>query len=79
MDNLGIQVFTTLYHLRITISGLLHFSIKLDQLIGIQSWIVSNSSFRIEYYTKTGKITCEYDDELKWTTILKGLELIDII
>lgn len=79
MDNQEIKVFTTLYHLRVTISGLMHLSVKLDELVGIQSWIVSNASFRIEYYTKTGKITCEYDDKLKWITILKALQEIDII
>jgi hypothetical protein len=79
MDNPDIKVFTTLAHLRVKINGLLHFSISLDQLVGIQSWIVASGSYRIVYYTKTGKITCEYDNRNNWELILRGLEKIDII
>ena len=79
MDRPEIRVFTTLYHLRITINGLLHFSLKLDDLVAIQSWIVASGSYRIVYYTKTIEIVCEYDNRDNWQTILKGLCAIDII
>jgi hypothetical protein len=79
MANPEIKVFTTLAHLRVTINGLLHFSTKLEELVGIQSWIVAPCSYRIVYYTKTTKITCEYDKRSNWEAIIKGLETIDII
>ena len=79
MDHPKIEVVTSFTHLRIYINGLLHFSVILDELVGIQSWIVSQRSYRIEYYLKSRKIICEYDSRQTWESILKGLHEIDII
>lgn len=79
MDQSELSVYLTLSNLRIKINGLLHLSIKLEDLIGIQSWIVSDSKYCIEYYTRGSKILCEYDNKKIWKYILEGIENIEII
>lgn len=62
--------------LRIYFDDILHLYIKMNDLIGIQSWIDINSGgFFIEYYFSTGpKITCNYNVRTRWTEMLKLLE-----
>jgi hypothetical protein len=62
-------------YVKIFINGLLHFSIKYNDIISIQTWIMSNGWYCIEYYVK-GKeesILSEYDDFEKWSAIVKLL------
>ena len=75
----NISVKITLEHLRIYINEILHISIKLDEILGIQSWIHSKKSYKIEFYLKKSTILCVYDNFYKWKTILTGIDNLDII
>ena len=59
--------------LRIYIDGLIHVNIRLDELVGIQSWEQGGLCY-IEFYLKTTFIKCEYNKPELWKEILKVLE-----
>jgi hypothetical protein len=59
--------------LNVYIDGILHLALTIYDL-QLQSWKKSKSSYWIEFTTKTGVITCEYNSLEKWKRIL---ELID--
>jgi len=68
--------------IKVFIDNILHLSIKRDELIGIQSWIMGyddNRKYHIEYTTKTSVIESEYDKLEKWQAILKLLDENEII
>lgn len=61
--------------LRIYINGILHIQLKLQDLIGFQSWIHGEREYYIEYYFQgNNKITTAYGEKDKWVAILKLLE-----
>jgi len=73
-----IKVETNYNSLRIFINGILHLSIKKNELISVQSWLIENL-YIIEYTTKDTEILTEYVDRETWETILKGLVETNII
>lgn len=63
-------------YLKIFIDNSLHLCILYNSIISVQSWINRKNSYFIEYTTKQGKVTCEYNDIKKWKTILGLLNTI---
>jgi hypothetical protein len=64
--------------IKIYINDLLHLCIKIDEYIGVQSWIDDYSKYRynINFHFKNNTdILCEYDDRNLWESILKQLDL----
>lgn len=60
--------------LAIYFNEIVHVYIRINELVGVQSWIGANSFF-IEYYFRDGaKITCTYDIRSRWIDMLKVLE-----
>lgn len=55
---------------KVSINGTLHLSIKMDELVGVQSWKFKDSKHTIEFTTKTGSIIAEYDSENLWKEVL---------
>ena len=79
MKETKIECVTTMTHLRVYIQGLLHLSIRLNDIEGIQSWIVSDKNYRIVYYMRGREIVSEYEKRSNWETVLSGLAAIDLI
>ncbi len=67
-------------NLKIYINDIIFLSIKHNQLIGFQSWILGQEikKYCIEFYTTSGDILTEYDDCSKWKDILKLLDTADL-
>lgn len=61
------------YDLRILIDGLPHIYILRDEFVGFQTWADDESMFVIEYYTKTNKITTQWNNKEKWEQLIKSL------
>lgn len=60
---------------RIYFDDILHLQLKLNDLIGFQSWIHGEKEFYIEYYfINNSKITTAYGEKERWKTVLKLLE-----
>jgi len=72
-----IKVETNFYQLRIYIDDLLHLSIKLKDLLAIQSWGHRKDKYIIEYNMKQTTVKSEYQNKKDWQEILKQLSLID--
>lgn len=68
-----IKVIVELAFISIFIDGLLHFTIRRDPLIAIQSYRNGHLSYIIEYETDSKMVTTEYNKKEIWETILKGL------
>jgi len=64
--------------LRVYIKGLLHLSIDISELVGIQSYTYNNR-WHIDFITKTNVIECWYTNKQIWETILKDLDKIDLV
>jgi len=71
-----IKIITLDKILKVYFNESLHLTLKLDDLIGIQSWIEGdiNKKYFIEYYLKDNSIQCEYNVIEKWLTILDLLD-----
>lgn len=66
--------------LRIYIDNILHLSIKQEELIGFQSYIMGTQDFFIEFYMKNGPIIeCKYTKKEIWIEILNQLDKITTI
>ena len=65
--------------LRVYIKDLLHLSIDLSELVGIQSYTYNNDRWHIDFITKTAKIECWYTSKELWESILKGLDQINLV
>jgi hypothetical protein len=65
---------------KIYINGLIHLMLKKDRLLGFDSWILENASFKycIEFYLQGGTILLEYDTQEKWAAVLKLLDRKDL-
>ena len=64
--------------IKIYINDLLHLCIKIDEYIGMQSWIDDYSKYRYNInfnFKNNTDILCEYDDRNLWVSILKQLDL----
>ncbi len=62
--------------IKILIDDILHLSIKQEELIAIQSWIMGygpEAKYHIEFTTKTQAVNSEYDNIEKWKNILNLL------
>lgn len=60
--------------LKIYFNGLLHLHLKLNDLVGIQSWIHGEKEYYIEYTFKEGKVTSAYEDRGRWEEVLAILD-----
>lgn len=69
-----IKVIRTFNAIRVMFNGVLHLHIARDDLLGVQSWVRESQKpitcWSIEYTLRGGVITCDYDSEEKWRTIL---------
>lgn len=65
--------------MRIYINDLLHVSLKLSALLGINSWIEGDNQdqYFIEYTLVGGVIQCEYNTEAKWVSVLQELNKLN--
>lgn len=77
-DN-NVEVRHNMLSLRIFINGYLHLSLKVRELVGLQSWVTDDGLFKIEYVTRTSRILAEYTDKKLWQRILKALEKVQEI
>lgn len=60
--------------LKILIDGAIHLQLKLNDLVGFQSWIHGEKEYYIEYYFTGGaKITTAYGEKERWCQILEVL------
>lgn len=74
---MNITTKKTCKYFKIYINQTLHLSIKIDEYLGVQSWIDENTLYRynIEFYLKNRKsIVCEYEDRVLWESILKQID-----
>ena len=67
-------------NLKIYINDIIFLSIKHNQLIGFQSWILGQDikKYCIEFYTTSGDILTEFDDYNKWKEILHLLDINEL-
>lgn len=65
--------------LRICIDGLLHLSIDISELVGIQAFTWSDDRWHIDFITKTNTIECWYTNKQLWEDILKSIDGIDLV
>lgn len=65
--------------LRIYLDGIMHVSLLLDKLVGIQSYRFSPNRYCIEYVMSGNKIESWYDKEEVWMEILRELSYIELI
>ncbi|MBX2907695.1 MAG: hypothetical protein KF744_16740 [Taibaiella sp.] len=77
--NGNVEVKHNMLSLRIFINGYLHLSLKVRELVGLQSWGTDDGLFKIEYITRTNRILAEYTDRNLWQRILKALEKVQEI
>lgn len=77
MPDISVKVVSD--HLRIYINGLLHISVDISELVGIQSWKFGIYRFSIEYIFKTTSIETWYTEREIWEAILRGFEPIGLI
>jgi hypothetical protein len=66
-------------HLRVYINDILHLSIDIRELVGIQSYKYGDYKFAIDYNMKTTLIETWYTHKEDWEKILQGLEKIELI
>lgn len=55
---------------RILINGIPHLKFLKSEYLGILSWYVSKSDFKIEIYLKGSTIKTEYNSFEKWKSVL---------
>lgn len=61
--------------IRVHINGVLHLQLARSKLLGVQSWVMRESTkFCIEFTMVGGVIVCDYDDVGKWRSILEQLD-----
>lgn len=65
--------------LRIFINDVLHLSLDISELVGIQSYHYGDYRFAIDYNMKTTLIETWYVNEEMWKDILAGLAKITIV
>lgn len=53
-----------------------HLIIKMEDFIGLQSWIDNENLYVIEFHMKNGNILSEYVNKNHWEKILKLLDEI---
>jgi hypothetical protein len=65
---------------KIYINELIHLMLRKDKLLGFDSWILENASFKycIEFYLQGSTILLEYDTREKWEAILRLLDRNDL-
>lgn len=63
-------------HFKIYINGLIHLNLKMDEFIGIKSYMEPDktSQYFIEFHMKTKMILCRYNQKSKWISMLKLLD-----
>lgn len=61
-------------YVKVYINELLHLMFDHQSFQGFQSWKEAKNWFSIEIYLKDREILCAYDDEEKWSQILKLLD-----
>lgn len=78
MAKVNVRAEVKFNRLRVYLNGAMHISIKFDDIVGVQSFIIDNYC-HIEYYTKETVIESTYLRKDTWLRILKALEKINII
>ena len=76
---MSVEVKIKYTHLRIYIDGLLHSSIKVDEIVGIQSYLHGKQKYYINYTTKTNTVETMYVKKCIWERILKQLDKLAIV
>lgn len=66
-------------HLKIYIDGILHLSVKVEEIVGIQSYLTGKERYHIDITTKTSCIECMYTRKDIWTSILKQIDKFGIV
>lgn len=62
-------------YLKVYINEILHLSLYLGDLIGMQAWVESESWYCVEYVFRDGaKLSSMYSDVELWKELLKELE-----
>lgn len=64
---------------RIYIDDLVHVSINIPDLVGIQAYAWSDDRWHIDFYTKTTTIECWYTNKQIWEDILRQIDQIDLV
>lgn len=65
--------------LRVFFDEIMHLSIDINELVGVQSYHYGDYRFAIDYVMKTTLIETCYTDKQKWKSILDGLAKISIV
>ncbi len=79
MNTIDVKVIVRYNHLKIYLDDVLHISIQIDDIVGIQSYLIGTDYYHIDYYTKTTTIDCRYTRKDIWISILKELDKISLI
>jgi len=77
MSKINVKVLSD--KLRVYIDGILHLSINITELVGIQSYTWMDDRWHIDFITKTNKVECWYTNKNLWEEILKGIDGIDLV
>lgn len=77
MANVNVKIVSD--KLRVYIEGIVHLSINLPDLVGMQSYTYKEDRWHIDFYTKTTKIECWYTNKQIWEDILKCIDKIDLV
>ena len=64
---------------RVVINDILHLSVDLSELVGIQSYKYDDCRFCIDYYLKTTQIETWYTKEEEWKAILDGISKLSLV
>lgn len=69
-----VEIVVDHYNLRIFIDKVLHLSIKVAPLLGIQAYInQGNANYAIDFHVGKAVVTCEYANRELWEDILNKL------
>lgn len=77
MAKVAVKVFSD--KLRVYINDLLHLSISIEELVGVESYSWSDDRWHIDFITKTNTIECWYTNKELWESILRGIDGIDLV
>lgn len=74
LPRLRITVENRCGSVEVQFDGVTHINFRLNRYLGFQTWLHSDTHYCIEIKLVGGKILTEYDDYVKWATIIAGLD-----
>jgi hypothetical protein len=73
--SVDVKAESTCDHIRVYLDGVMHLSIKQNDLVGIKSYKIGKvDTYNIDFFMKDTTIDCNYTRKDIWENILKELQ-----